>query len=59
VTPGPESLETARLILHPAGVARRIGMVHERNIAGRWGERVAIYRGWPAGRSPGKTDLLA
>ena len=27
-----------------AGVARRIGMRHERNTLGRWGEPVAIYR---------------
>ena len=38
-----------------AGVARHIGMRHERDTVGMWGEPVAIYRGWapsagPAGR---------
>jgi RimJ/RimL family protein N-acetyltransferase len=33
-----------------AGVARRIGMVHERDTVGPSGEPVAIYRGWPRER---------
>lgn len=31
--------------LASAGVAKRIGLVQERDITGRWGEPVAIYRG--------------
>lgn len=30
--------------LASAGVAKRIGMVHERDTVGRWGEPVAMYR---------------
>jgi RimJ/RimL family protein N-acetyltransferase len=43
-----------------AGVARRIGMVHERDTTGLWGEPVAIYRGWPErDLAPGDRDSLA
>ncbi len=36
--------------LGSSGVARHIGMEFERETVGRWGEPVAIYRGWPADR---------
>jgi RimJ/RimL family protein N-acetyltransferase len=53
--------------LGSAGVARRIGMTHERDTIGLWGEPVAIYRGWPepatspgdAGAGRGDTDSQA
>ena len=31
-------------VVDVAGVAKRIGMVHERDTVGRWGEPVAMYR---------------
>lgn len=37
--------------LGSAGVARSIGMAHERDVVGQWGEPVAIYRGWGVGLS--------
>jgi RimJ/RimL family protein N-acetyltransferase len=46
--------------LGSAAVARRIGMIHERDATGLWGEPVAIYRGWAEPASvPGDSDSLA
>lgn len=46
--------------LGSVGVARGIGMIHERDIVGQWGEPVAIYRGWPPPGGPsGEADRLA
>lgn len=35
--------------LASAGVARHIGMLHEQDTVGLWGEPVSIYRGFPPG----------